>query len=81
LLGVLNESQLLANATFATSLIKTENGERFQITAERRAVPAPQQTAATNTPAAPPQPAPANEPAPATLSTVGADAPASGGAQ
>jgi Tfp pilus assembly protein PilN len=81
LLGVLNESQLLANATFATSLIKTENGERFQITAERRAVPAPQQTAAQNTAAAPPQPAPANDPAPATLSTVGADAPPSGGAQ
>jgi hypothetical protein len=78
---VLNESQLLADATFATSLIKTENGERFQITAERRAVPAPQQTAAQNTPAAPAQPAPANDPAPATLSTVGEDAPPSGGAQ
>ena len=81
LLGVLSESQWLANATFATSLIKTENGERFQITAERRAVPAPQQTAAQNTAAAPPQPAPANAPAPATLSTAGADAPPSGGAQ
>jgi general secretion pathway protein L len=85
LLGVLNESQLLANATFATSLVKTENGERFQITAARRAIPAAQQGAAqpaSQTPAAAsPQASPADEPAPATLSTVGVDAPSSGGAQ
>jgi Tfp pilus assembly protein PilN len=79
LLGLLNESQLLANATFVTSLLKTENGERFQIAAERRTIPTTHQPAAQPT-AQTPAPAPPQA-TPATLSTVGTDAPPSGGAQ
>jgi len=38
LLGALNQSRWLTNAAFATSLVRTETGERFQITAQRRAI-------------------------------------------
>ena len=38
LLGVLNEARSISKAAFSSSLVKTEQGERFQITAERAAL-------------------------------------------
>ncbi len=86
LLGVLSGANNLTEASFTSSLVKTDNGERFQIAASRRppgdapqkAAPSAAAAPAANTAApsapAPAQPAPSGE-ASATLSTVGGDEP------
>jgi Tfp pilus assembly protein PilN len=88
LLGVLSGSTNLADASFTSSLVKTDAGERFQIAANRRppgdatqkasrAAVAP--TAAPARPAAA-QPQPAPGPGQSeTLSTVGGDEPQAAG--
>ncbi len=83
LLGILNESRWLTDAAFSTSLLKTEGGERFQISAARRKVtevdasPGPA-TAVPTSQAAPAPQASAPEPAASTLSTVGDEGSAAG---
>ena len=78
LLGVLSGSTNLTDASFTSSLVKTDNGERFQIAANRRPPGDAPQSAHQAAPAArapaPPQPAAAAEQS-ETLSTVGGDEP------
>ncbi len=69
LLRVLNESQTVGKARFTTSLRKIDEGESFQIAAERTAVPIASAPAAaapppSSAPAAAPAPVPAVESAP-----------------
>lgn len=74
LLAVLNQAQSISKAAFTTSLVKTEEGERFQITAARAALgdprPAPAPTAVEAPAPAPPATEP-TEPASGTLTTLG----------
>jgi hypothetical protein len=75
LLGILNESKTVEKASFLSSIRKTEEGERFQIGAQRRAridpalvrtIPPPAPAAAQGD-----QPQPESDAAGAALQTLG----------
>jgi hypothetical protein len=69
LLGLLSEAKGLTNAAFSTSLVKTPEGERFQITAERKTGPQAVQAAGAGEPG--PETPRAAEPAAAAAATLG----------
>jgi len=79
-LGIINSSTTLANASFTTSLVETEAGQRFQIAAERHSAAPGEAPVAESVVAAPRAPeAPASGAAAGTLSPLGEDAPAASG--